>query len=856
MTAARRFGAAILAATICVLDVNAAPSVALTCRASRFGALYRSGEEPSFDLELTGDGAGADGGAPFVCTVFDWKGGQVLSKTLPAAPSARLAFSPAEFGGQVGAFRLVVSCGGATNETGFALLAGPAPRPCPWIGTGIHGSHGWARGDFQFLDILSAAGIGVVRAETSGWGSIERQKGVYSVQPNYDKFVDELAARGIGLNVILSSRNPVYANPLDPDAFARWSAFMARRYGNRVRTWEIWNEPQHFGFRKHYGPSNDVWVTKFVEFTRKADEAIRAALPGANVAVTSEDEWWLLEKMLYGGIARPHNLISFHPYCHWQPRPERAMFFKDGGATMRARAAAQGGAKRFIVTESGWTTYSGTMKYLEIAGGYPRVSLVQQAGYIVRMFILARQSGIEYACQYDFMNDGKERNFTEHNFGLVREDYSPKPSLAAVANLARLAGDAEPAGDLSADGGRYRFYRFRTPRGDVFAAWAVEGTAEVALPPEARGRSECLDLMGNRIDPPFRDGRLVLDETPIYLVMATDDDSDMLQALLDKGGDIHLPARTYRISRKLQFRDSTRLRFDAGARILLLPHSDCMMAGNADRVNGNRDIMIEGGVWDMDNVNQAPNPGWQHLCKPPRPRATLPKTFDPGFYRGVAIYFENVSNLVVKGMTIRNPVTYAFQLCRAQHFTVDGITLDYTTENPIKGNMDGIHLDGGCHHGRIANVRGTCWDDMVAINANDVFCSACQGAITDIDIDGIESEYSHSAVRLLSAPDPVERIRIRNVRGHFFKYGIGITHYFPGKPRGVFRDITLDEIRVGTAPQPPDMWPMGRSDTLFLDRSVKIEGLSIGSFETLPPRAEVPDRWKLKPGTVPHVVPH
>ena len=508
----------------------------VTSRASRFGALYRLGEKPSFDLELTGDHAATNGGAPFVCTVFDWKNRPVLSKTLTPCVrraedntpccAARLEFSPEEFGGRFGAFRLVVSCGGATNETGFAVLPGPNPPPCPWVGTGIHGHHGWARGDFRFLDILSAAGIGIVRAGVGGWSSIEQKKGVYSVPPNLDKLVDGLVAHGIGLNAILGLGNRIYENPCDPDAFARWSAFMARRYGTRVKTWQIWNEPQHFGFRKQYGPSNDVWVAKFVELTRKADDAIRAVQPNANVAVTSEDEWWLIEKMLYGGIARPHNLVSFHPYCHWQPRPENAMFFKDGGRKMRATAAtAPGGVKRFIVTESGWTTYSGKMKYLEIAGGYPRASLVQQAQYIVRMFILARQMGAEYACQYDFMNDGKERNFTEHNFGLVREDYSPKPSFSAVAQLTRLVGDATPLGDMSADPKRYRFYRFRSTRGDVFAAWAVEGTAEIKLPPEAKDGPECLDLMGNRIDLPFRAGRLVLDETPIYIVMAADDAS-------------------------------------------------------------------------------------------------------------------------------------------------------------------------------------------------------------------------------------------------------------------------------------------------------------------------------------------
>ena len=154
------------------------------------------------------------------------------------------------------------------------------------------------------------------------------------------------------------------------------------------------------------------------------------------------------------------------------------------------------------------------------------------------------------------------------------------------------------------------------------------------------------------------------------------------------------------------------------------------------------------------------------------------------------------------------------------------------------------------------NVYGTVRDDMVAINANDGSCAASQSAVTDIEIDGVEADYSHSAVRLLSAPDPVERIRIRNVRGHFFQYAIGFTHYFPERPKGTFRDITLENVCVGHAPQPPDMWPMGRSPILFFDKEVRVEGLKVDGFETLLPLAEVPDRWKLKPGIVPHARPY
>ena len=48
---------------------------------------------------------------------------------------------------------------------------------------------------------------------------------------------------------------------------------------------------------------------------------------------------------------------------------------------------------------------------------------------------------------------------------------------------------------------------------------------------------------------------------------------------------------------------------------------------------------------------------------------------------------------------------------------------DFNHGHPWALNMDGVHFDGCCHHLRIANLRGTCFDDMVALNANDGICS-------------------------------------------------------------------------------------------------------------------------------------
>ena len=247
-----------------------------------------------------------------------------------------------------------------------------------------------------------------------------------------------------------------------------------------------------------------------------------------------------------------------------------------------------------------------------------------------------------------------------------------------------------------------------------------------------------------------------------------------------------MPAGEYVISRKLLFKSHTAFRLADGARIRLALGSDCAMAGNADVEGGNEDISVEGGVWDMVNVVQSPNSMLHAYATPPLPPDNRPG-YVPDRFFGNAFFFVNVKGFMFRNLTIRNPVTYACQLAKVSDFTVENIVFDYTTENPAKGNMDGIHLDGCCHHGAIRNVRGTCWDDTVALNANDGRCAIHQGPITDIEIDGIYAEYGHSAIRMLSTGAPVERIRIRNVLKPFAANGFRRVRIATGERPGNVR---------------------------------------------------------------------
>ena len=274
------------------------------------------------------------------------------------------------------------------------------------------------------------------------------------------------------------------------------------------------------------------------------------------------------------------------------------------------------------------------------------------------------------------------------------------------------------------------------------------------------------------------------------------DDTAAIQARLDTGASmVYLPppAKNYLISKALAIGSGQELRLDRFTLVKLAPKSDCHMVINRNWKTGDRRVAVTGGVWDLDNVNQSPNPHQGRHCKPPR-EIRCPDHFERDFFRGEIFCFDKVEDLTIKGVTMMNPTTYAIQLTRTSYFLVDDVTFDFRTWNPIRLNMDGVHLDGGCHHGKISNLRGTCYDDLVAVNANDGICAAYQGDITDLDIDGVYADYCHSAVRLLSNGTNVKRITIRNVHGNFYTYAVGFTHYFPQRPRGVFDDIVVEDV--------------------------------------------------------------
>lgn len=434
---------------------------------------------------------------------------EIADENLETVARGRGAEVPhAALGGKFGAFRF--TSGTATNW--FAFLPSREVKPCPWVGTVTHPSFGWAFGNLIAVEAMAAGGYGIVR-EFNRWSSREQKKGVFTRDPNYDAYLGALRERGIRTIQLLVWGNKIYENPIDPEAYANYCAWSVKTYGKDVAYFELWNEARNFEFRKVYGDKQ--WLAKFVETTCVAKKAMRAVDPDVRIGVASEDMEGDLLRMVERGIADERDVITFHPYSHKQHRPERDYFFRDYGARLKDYALRHGGAHRWGITEVGWTTYQGAGQYWDVAGSYPRASYAGQADCLVRMYLSARAAGVEFVCQHHLRDFGSRRPYTEHNFGVLFEDYSPKPAFAAVAALTRLIGQAQYAGRLEDDSSRYRVIAFKAGDRRVLGCWSVAGDF-VWRVPAAAAEATVIDLYGNRLGRlPSRN--LTLVERPVYL---------------------------------------------------------------------------------------------------------------------------------------------------------------------------------------------------------------------------------------------------------------------------------------------------------------------------------------------------
>jgi hypothetical protein len=380
------------------------------------------------------------------------------------------------------------------------------------------------------------AGVGWIRigqyensSEPTSWDWVEQQRGVFSIAPEVDDYVDSLIENGVKVQVQLLYGNPMYTSrsgilpdritpkpggfhnddrsidsifwpPKTPDqieAFLRYVKWMVNHFRGRIQYYALWNE-QDIGYWNPWGNPEE-----YGRLLAAFAPAVHATDPNA--------------KVIYGGQADPTSdfakraldecrcasqidIFAYHTYPGYgkNVEPERmdsGAYGKESPAKLRQLVRNYPGMRKDIEfwddefnSIPSWPGSDETVQSKYI----PRGMLYNLAAG-VRTFVWLLAAGV----------DGNEYD----DFGMIHglrnlpDDFTPRPVFHALQNTNALFSDTkyDPSINITASTPFLR-YGFRNRNGKAIVAYWVPAHSVhgVAFPP----RTTTLTLRNTGIQNP------------------------------------------------------------------------------------------------------------------------------------------------------------------------------------------------------------------------------------------------------------------------------------------------------------------------------------------------------------------
>jgi hypothetical protein len=318
------------------------------------------------------------------------------------------------------------------------------------------------------ITLMRDAGVKWIRANIN-WASIEPNgKGALDAWwlAEIDYAVAKAQAAGIQVLMPIADGVPYWASA-DPARYSdgsgnHWNkywkpasfqnyadfakAIVTRYQAKGVHAYEVWNEPNYSRFWPS-GPS----AADYTALLKVAYPAIKAADPSSTVLMggLSRNDYGFLQGM-YAAGARPYfDAGAVHPYTNnvdptlcWNASgtATKSIDAFCGIESVRAVMVNNGdSAKNLWLTEFGWATASAAPN---------GVSEAVQADYLTKAFQkLDAYPYVTHAFWYSLRNNywsNNNQSDVEANYGLVRVDFSLKPSYAAFKSLAAVTPPPPP----------------------------------------------------------------------------------------------------------------------------------------------------------------------------------------------------------------------------------------------------------------------------------------------------------------------------------------------------------------------------------------------------------------------------
>ncbi|HEX2947985.1 MAG TPA: beta-galactosidase [Armatimonadota bacterium] len=367
----------------------------------------------------------------------------------------------------------------------------------------------WGNKDLQ-REALAAAlcGAKTLRSEFVGWQSVQPTPDTWNFT-TFDKLVDAFWQQGVEVQYLFLGTAKWAARPngdtrnvpADMNTWAKYVSTMAKRYQNRIRFWEIWNEPD-IGF--YNGTEAD-----YLTLMQTAYREIKAVNPKlqvmtggyATLAIHPGQKPNFIENTAVKG-QNFYDILAIHIHGPFLPFRDQV----DGKlAPIRKELNP---AKPLYFNETAVTSVDDAQR--------------MQADTLVKKVSFAWSRGAMAYQWYDLRNDGYNPKDGEHNYGLLTNDFYPKAVYAAYNTFAQNFRDKQFKKQLDLGNGRWGFI-FAGPTEQIVTAWDDNtGASENLLILQTDAQQAFrMDIMGNKTPVAITKGCVILPiaATPGYLVL-------------------------------------------------------------------------------------------------------------------------------------------------------------------------------------------------------------------------------------------------------------------------------------------------------------------------------------------------
>jgi hypothetical protein len=237
---------------------------------------------------------------------------------------------------------------------------------------------------------------------------------------------------------------------------------------------------------------------------------------------------------------------------------------------------------------------------------------------------------------------------------------------------------------------------------------------------------------------------------------------------------------TFLVNGTVNIPSGCRLTLGPFTKIQLAGSSSCCMIQNTNISTGDQNIIVEGGIWDGNSVNNAEPSG-------------------ADLWRGLLANFQKVWGLVIRDITLQDATKVCLTIGDgAQNVIIDNITL---VGNCAAGSTDGIDFFGPCSNVTINRVYGYCTDNMIGLGTwfTGSHPSPSGGDITDFEISNIYPDnMPMDPIRFFGGNTGgwhFRRIHIRDLHGSTTSSN-AVVWFYDDTTDGYTGATTLDDILI------------------------------------------------------------